>query len=106
LGHRPLGCDDPLSALALLDRIGGVDLIISDVLMPQQTGPEMVAALSPAYGRVPVLFVTGFAGEAGEAEFGGRHVLRKPFTIAALERAIGDAMATPRGSPQDSIAAE
>ncbi len=54
-----------------------------------------------------MLFVTGFAGEAGgEAEFGGRHVLRKPFTIAALERSIGDAMATPRGSPQDSIAAE
>jgi signal transduction histidine kinase/ActR/RegA family two-component response regulator len=107
LGHRPLACDDPLSALALLDRSGGVDLIISDVLMPQQTGPEMVAALSPAYERVPVLFVTGFAGEAGgEAGFGGHHVLRKPFTIAALERAIDDAMATPRGSPQNSIAAE
>jgi hypothetical protein len=33
-------------------------------------------------------------------------VLRKPFTIIALERAIGDAMAASRAAPPDSIAAE
>ncbi|MDB5703326.1 MAG: kinase, partial [Sphingomonas bacterium] len=107
LGHRPLACDDPLAALALLDRVGGVDLILSDVLMPQQTGPEMIAALAARYSHVAVLFVTGYAGEAGgEAEFGGHFVLRKPFTISALERAIGSAMAAPRGNAPDSIAAE
>jgi signal transduction histidine kinase/CheY-like chemotaxis protein len=107
LGHHPLACDDPRAALALLDRVGGVDLIVSDVLMPQQTGPEMIAALAARYGHVAVLFVTGYAGEAGgEAEFGGHFVLRKPFTITGLERAIGDAMAAPRGNSPDSIAAE
>lgn len=106
LGHRPLACDDPLLARSLLDRMDSVDLIVSDVLMPQQTGPEMVAALADGYARVAVLYVTGYAGDASEAAFGGHHVLRKPFTIARLERAIAVAMAASCGAEPDSLAAE
>ncbi|MEO9133018.1 MAG: ATP-binding protein, partial [Sphingomonas sp.] len=107
LGHRPLACTDPLAAPTLLDAMEDVDLIVSDVLMPGQTGPEMIAGLASTHGHVAVLYVTGYAGEAGgEAEFGGHYVLRKPFTITALARAIGDAMAAPRATPTDSIAAE
>jgi CheY-like chemotaxis protein len=87
--------------------MGDIDLIVSDVLMPGQTGPEMIAALAPTHGHVAVLYVTGYAGEAGgEAEFGGHNVLRKPFTINALERAIGEAMAAPRPGSTASMAAE
>ena len=105
LGHDAIACDDPLAAPAMLDQLGAIDMIISDVLMPQQTGPEMIAALAPRFPRVAVLFVTGFAGEANEAAFGGHVVLRKPFTIAALDRALGEAVATTRPGP-DTIAAE
>src|SRR3546814_3253852 len=36
-----------------------------------------------------VLFVTGFSGDASEiASFGDHDVLRKPFTLAALDQAI------------------
>ncbi|RDE06645.1 ATP-binding protein [Sphingomonas aracearum] len=107
LGHRAHGCDDPLKAPALLADLPQVELIVSDVLMPGQTGPEMVAGLRDTHGHVAVLFVTGFAGEAGgEAEFGGHHVLRKPYTLAGLERAIGQALAADRPAPPHSIAAE
>ncbi len=109
LGHRPVACNDPLAAPAALDGLGRVDLIVSDVLMPGQTGPEMIAGLLREHPDTAVLFVTGYAGEAGgEAEFGGHHVLRKPFTLAALERAVA-AAAAPVGRPVagiDSIAAE
>ena len=92
LGHDATPCDDPLRAAAVLAGMARVDLILSDVLMPVLTGPEMVAALPPAFAHVPVLFVTGFAGEAGERpDLGGRPVLRKPFTLAALEAAIAGA---------------
>ncbi|MEG3150005.1 ATP-binding protein [Sphingomonas sp. ZT3P38] len=107
LGHRPIPCENPLTARATLDRAPGIDLIMSDVLMPQQTGPEMIAALADSHGHLAVLFVTGYAGEAGgESEFGGYHVLRKPFTIAALERAIASAIAMARTRQPTSIAAE
>jgi signal transduction histidine kinase/CheY-like chemotaxis protein len=94
LGHCPLACNDPLVAAATIDASGAIDLLISDVLMPGQTGPEMVASLMPRYPKLPVLFVTGFAGEAGAEDFADRHVLRKPFTLNALEQAIADTMAT------------
>ncbi|WP_034156680.1 ATP-binding protein [Sphingomonas sp. ERG5] len=106
LGHRAIACGDPLAAPALLESSSHIDLIMSDVLMPGQTGPEMIAALAPDYRHVAVLFVTGFAGEASEAEFGGHHVLRKPFTMAALERGIAAAMAVERPTAPHSIAAE
>ncbi len=106
IGHHPIACDDPLAAPALLAANPGVGLIISDVLMPRQTGPEMIAALSPLYPHVAVLFVTGFAGEVNVAQFGGHEVLRKPFTLNGLERAVMTAMATERRETNHPIAAE
>ena len=105
LGHRPIACNDPLASPAMLEQAANIDLIVSDVLMAGLTGPEMIAALAPRYGHIAVLYVTGYAGEAGgEVEFGGHNVLRKPFTISALERAIHAAMNAPRAA--DTMAAE
>jgi signal transduction histidine kinase/ActR/RegA family two-component response regulator len=106
LGHVGIGCDDPLAAPALLERHGAIDLIISDVLMPGQTGPEMINAIGPRFPHVAVLFVTGFAGDANAAEFGSHDVLRKPFTLTALERTIAAAMTRDRPAPPAQIAAE
>ena len=107
LGHRATPCADPLAAAAMLEASGGVDLVISDVLMPRRTGPEMVAELTARWPGLPVLFVTGFAGDVATHELGGRPVLRKPFTLAALERAIGEAVAAAGPAVAlDQIAAE
>lgn len=100
LGHRVVACGNPLEAEALVEgRLangqGGFDLILSDVLMPELTGPEMVAQLKQRWPDLSVLFVTGYAGDASEvASFGDHDVLRKPFTLTALDQAIrrcGDA---------------
>ncbi|WP_282948686.1 MULTISPECIES: ATP-binding protein [unclassified Sphingopyxis] len=89
LGHKAVACANPLEAEAIVERHGGFDLILSDVLMPQLTGPEMVAQLRRRWPALPILFVTGYAGDAGEVEaFGDHDVLRKPFTLVALDRAI------------------
>ena len=92
LGHRATGCDDPLAVPAAIAALPSLDLIVSDVLMPGRTGPEMIAALGDRIEGVAVLFVTGFAGEADAAIFKGRTVLRKPFTIAGLAAAVIEAM--------------
>lgn len=99
LGHTAVACANPLEAEALVEgRLAegkGFDLILSDVLMPDLTGPEMVARLKQRWPELSVLFVTGYAGDASEvASFGDHDVLRKPFTLTALDQAIrrcGDA---------------
>lgn len=105
LGHVAIPCDDPLAAPALLEAHAAIDLIISDVLMPRQTGPEMIAALAPRYPHLAVLFVTGFAGEAKPSEFGGHDVLRKPFTLTGLEHAVATAVAADRPAATRQVAA-
>lgn len=92
LGHRVTSCDDPLAARAVAARMEALDLIVTDVLMPGLTGPEMIAGLGESIEGVAVLFVTGFAGEADPGAFSGHSVLRKPYTLAGLSRAIADAV--------------
>nr|WP_276040270.1 ATP-binding protein [Sphingomonas sp. GM_Shp_1] len=92
LGHDPIACSDPREAEGLLARHPGICLIVSDVLMPHMTGPEMIATLRPRHPDIAVLFVTGFAGDVQAAGFEGHEVLRKPFTLAGLERALAAAL--------------
>ncbi|RYY24787.1 MAG: response regulator [Sphingomonadales bacterium] len=92
LGHHATGCEDPFEAMQRIDGLEALDAIVSDVLMPGQTGPEMIAALGERIEGVAVLFVTGFAGEVDAEVFRGHPVLRKPFTMAALARGLDEAV--------------
>jgi CheY-like chemotaxis protein len=93
LGHRAVGCADPLTAPTAIEAMAALDLIMTDVLMPGQTGPEMIAAVEAQLRGAAVLFVTGFTGEASPEQLRDRPVLRKPFTVAALSRAVREAVA-------------
>ncbi|OAN57075.1 ATP-binding protein [Sphingomonas sp. TDK1] len=104
LGHRAVGCADPLAAPAAIDAMAALDLIMTDVLMPGQTGPEMIAAVEAQLRGAAVLFVTGFTGEASPEKLRDRPVLRKPFTVAALSRAVREAVTS--GSRRVAQAAE
>jgi CheY-like chemotaxis protein len=93
LGHRPVPCASPDQAEELIDAHPDIRLILSDVVMPGTTGPELIASLRPRHPHLGVLFVTGYAGEIDEAgAFGGHDVLRKPFTIGALSSAVQAAL--------------
>lgn len=106
LGHLPIACDHPSKAARLLAHNEDVGLIISDVLMPDMTGPEMIKALPAHMRHLPVLFVTGYAGDSSEgADFEGHIVLRKPYTLMALGQALSNALSEPP-RPAAAAAAE
>jgi signal transduction histidine kinase/CheY-like chemotaxis protein len=93
LGYRPIACGSGEDALSLLGEHGEINLMITDVVMPGMTGPELGATVRTRHPGVGILYVTGYAGEAAEGgELEGEAVLRKPFTISALEKAVDDAM--------------
>jgi signal transduction histidine kinase/CheY-like chemotaxis protein len=92
LGHTPVPCTAGADALEILETRTDIGLIITDVVMPGMTGPELISQVSTLYPHLAVLFVTGYAGEAGDAEsFTGHEVLRKPFTINTLALSIAAA---------------
>jgi CheY-like chemotaxis protein len=106
LGHHPIPCPSPDQAEMLIDAHPDVRLILTDVVMPGTTGPELIASLRPRHPHLGILFVTGYAGEIDEAAaFGGHGVLRKPFTIGALSGAVQAALAKTSGPPPFEAAA-
>ena len=100
LGYRPIACPGGREALAALEADPSIELVVTDVMMPEMTGTELAAAIRRRHPHVPLLFVTGYVGEAGEADdLVGGELLRKPFTVSALAMAVETAMARFSESP-------
>ena len=71
IGHTPVACLGPGEAAAQLRRHPDIELLLSDVLMPGQTGPELAVELRRFRPDLKVVFVTGFTGDiASAAAFG------------------------------------
>jgi len=64
-----------------------IDLLLTDVVMPKTSGPELARELSAQRPSLRVLFVSGYAGTsmtAEEAALVAKTHLDKPFTAGAL----------------------
>jgi CheY-like chemotaxis protein len=78
------------------------DLVISDVIMPEMTGPELIKIIRSKRPDIAVLFVTGYVGEGEGDDLIGYELLRKPFTVSSLAAAVAAALARSEtiGSPR------
>jgi len=92
LGYEPVACAGGAEALALFESME-FDLVISDVIMPEMTGPELIRELKSRRHDIAVLFVTGYVGEGEGEELVGYDLLRKPFTVSTLSSAVATAIA-------------
>ncbi|MFN7984706.1 MAG: ATP-binding protein [Vicinamibacterales bacterium] len=82
-GYDVLEASTPHEALGIVDTLREpLDLVLSDVMMPEMNGSELVSAIREKKPGVPVLFMSGLpkALEWSEPEA----FLPKPFTRAAL----------------------
>ena len=105
LGYEPIACSSGAEALALFDSME-FDLVVSDVIMPEMTGPEMIREIKARRDDIAVLFVTGYVGEGESDDLIGYGLLRKPFTVSTLATAVASALARrPSESPPTSAAA-
>jgi two-component system, cell cycle sensor histidine kinase and response regulator CckA len=43
---------------------GRIDLILSDAIMPEMNGPDMVAKLRETHPEIPVIYMSGYSGSA------------------------------------------
>ncbi|MGH7024359.1 MAG: hybrid sensor histidine kinase/response regulator [Caulobacteraceae bacterium] len=91
-GYEVIEAADGEEALALAQaHAGGIDLMISDVIMPGMDGPALMKAARPFIGEAPVMFISGYA----EAEFSdllegeaGVSFLPKPLDIKTLAERV------------------
>jgi CheY-like chemotaxis protein len=88
-GHRVVTADTGREAISLLAR-EKFDLVLTDLLMPERDGTEVIGELRAKYRDVPVVAMSG-GGRMPRGEylkiakmFGAHAMLEKPFTNEQL----------------------
>jgi len=95
-GYKVVTHADPSDALKLLaDRDVVVDILVTDIVMPEVSGFDLARQAQELRPSLRVLFMTGYAEELvmrrGKIPAGSR-VLQKPFTRRGLLDAVGEAL--------------
>ena len=99
LDYSPVACDSGAEAIDLFQR-QEFDLVITDVIMPEMTGPELIRHLKSTHDRdFAVLFVTGYVGEGESDDLRSHELLRKPFTVSALASSVAAALTRDASEP-------
>ena len=105
LDYEPVACSGGADAIELFNA-QEFNLVITDVIMPEMTGPELIRYLKHNSTRdFAVLFVTGYVGEGETDDLRGYELLRKPFTVGALASAVAAALARTSEPPRSSAGA-
>lgn len=97
-GHRVRKAADGVEALERFEE-GGVDLLLTDLVMPALGGVRLAHLITELDPQVTVLFMTGYPGRGhAEVEDLPAHipVLYKPIDPTTLCRAVADALASRR----------
>ncbi|MCE9580386.1 MAG: response regulator [Deltaproteobacteria bacterium] len=93
-GHQVDVASTPTEALALAATAGvRFDLLLTDVVMPDMSGPELAARFAQQHPETLVLFMSGYAPDAMGAGTDRHHFLPKPFlpsTLLATVRVLLD----------------
>jgi CheY-like chemotaxis protein len=103
LGYRVISATDGSTAIELARaHVERIDLIVSDVVMPGLSGPEVVQAIHSLHPEAAVLFASGYTADRITDRRllpEGVELLEKPFSAAELAgrvRAVLDSR-TPAG---------
>jgi CheY-like chemotaxis protein len=97
-GYKVLAARSPLDALRLVERyVGSIELLITDVVMPEMNGKQLKEALDKVRPGIKCLFMSGYTADiiahSGVLE-ADVHFIQKPFSIRDISlrvrKALGD----------------
>jgi two-component system cell cycle sensor histidine kinase/response regulator CckA len=98
-GYTVLEAGNGVEAIDILEKSGKpVDLVVSDVVMPEMDGPTLARELRTRNPGLKIIFVSGYAEDAfqknlPEHEKGQYGFLPKPFTLKQLVAAVKETLA-------------
>ncbi len=89
-GYEVLEAEDATGGLELFKRMPALDLLITDVGLPNgMNGRQLADIIRETAPNLPVLFITGYAGAARLDELdAGMRILAKPFTLPVLRAQV------------------
>jgi two-component system, cell cycle sensor histidine kinase and response regulator CckA len=97
-GYTVIEAGNGVEAMEVLERQGGkVDLVVSDVVMPEMDGPTLLKELRKKNPETKIIFVSGYAEDAFQKSLPNPddyNFLAKPFTLKQLVAKVKETMAT------------
>jgi two-component system, cell cycle sensor histidine kinase and response regulator CckA len=92
-GCTVLAAEDGVKALRVIqEHDGQIDLVITDLVMPDMGGRDLAASLRRTHPGLPVLFMSGYDEDLLSDATGDSEFLAKPFTPAALVGVVTEAL--------------
>jgi CheY-like chemotaxis protein len=96
LGYTVLAARTPGEAIRLAqERSGRIDLLLTDVVMPEMNGRDLAENLRSRYPDIPWLFMSGYPADA-ISQHGvlneGVLFIQKPFSVDELGAKVRQAM--------------
>jgi PAS domain S-box-containing protein len=102
LGYTTIIAENASVGLERLAR-GGISLVITDIVMAgEMDGIALAHHVRKTQPRIPIVMVTGYAEQLSTAE-NDFTVLRKPYRMAELNRAISKATVEAEGAPAGNV---
>jgi two-component system, cell cycle sensor histidine kinase and response regulator CckA len=95
-GYSVIEASNGIEAMeALEEKNGAVDLVVSDVVMPEMDGPTLLKTMRGRNPDLKIIFVSGYAEDAFEKSLPANQqfaFLPKPFTLSQLVAAVKETM--------------
>ncbi len=108
-GYHVLQTGSPANAVELCRRYDGpIDLLLTDVVMPGMSGPELAARATALRPQARVLFMSGYADHPAAREDAVEMdvpFLQKPFTPQSLTRRVREVLDLPPPAASASLPA-
>jgi len=97
-GYTVVEASNGIEALeALEERDGAIDLVVSDVVMPEMDGPTLLRSMRKRNPDLKIIFVSGYAEDAFAKSLEENEkfdFLAKPFALSALVAKVKETMAS------------
>ena len=92
-GYIVVTAESAEDALVVADREAGIDLVLTDMVMPGMNGRQLMEQLEHSRPGMKVVYTSGYFDERATGT-GGAAFLQKPYTNQVLARTVREALAS------------
>lgn len=105
LGYQVIEAGNPLKAIEIAEKLdGGIDLLITDIVMPGMDGNELAIRIKKLFPDVMTLFISGYTANIithNDILADTTSFLPKPFSINDLSQTIHNMLSSRQDVPSD-----
>ncbi len=95
-GYAVLEAENGAEALDVMARRADeIDLLVTDVVMPNMSGPELARQVAASHPHLRVLYISGYAVDAADVRGLGASFVEKPFSPEVFARKVREVLNAP-----------